>query len=115
MTTTAPRAKRGGEIGKNGEFYPGGTFLPNTTLRKRNQKSSRGTGKQEIAPYVWEVAPKGKTSLYRQFAGVFGSVVNGVAVMRTDDRLESTLNYFGTTLEQAKSIIERWNAGERWS
>jgi hypothetical protein len=30
MKTTQDRAKAGGEIGTNGEFYEGGKFLPHT-------------------------------------------------------------------------------------
>jgi hypothetical protein len=115
MKTTTKRAQKGGEFGANGEWYEGGKFI-NTIPenRKREGSTKRGTGKQEVAPYVWEVGPEGKRSLYRQFAGVYGKVIDGVAVMRTDDQLAQTLNYFGTTYEQAAEIISRWNAGERW-
>lgn len=94
------RAQKGGEYGANGEWYEG------------------GTGKQEIAPYQWAVAPNGERSLYRQFAGTFGRVVNGVAVL-TDGgnggRLPAILAYVGRTMEEAQAIIDAWNAGQRWA
>lgn len=53
------QAKAGGEIGKNGEFYKGGQFLPSSeNTIKGAQKTQPPTGKQLIAPYVWEVAPE---------------------------------------------------------
>jgi len=118
MTTTQQRAKVGGEFGANGDWYEGGKFI-NTVPENSKKKGSgaKGTGKQEIAPYVWEVAPEGKRSLYRQFAGAFGKVINGVAIL-TDggngDRLLAILKYMGKTHEQATDVINRWNNGERW-
>ncbi len=113
--TATKRAAKGGEVGANGEWYEGGKFI-NTIPENRKKEGStpRGTGKQEIAPYVWEIAPEGKRSLYRQFAGVFGNVVDGVATLRTDERLDQTCQYYGVGREQAEDLIQRWNAGERW-
>jgi len=115
MIATTKRAAKGGEFGANGEWYEGGKFI-NTIPENRKKEGSapRGTGKQEIAPYKWEVSPEGRMSLYRQFAGVYGKVIDGVAVLRTDDQLAQTLTYYGKTLEQATALIDRWNAGERW-
>lgn len=117
MATTTKRAKAGGEYGANGEWYEGGKFL-NTVPenRKRDGSKPRGTGKQEIAPYVWAIPPDARlVSLYRQFAGVFGIVRDGVAELRTDDRLPQTLQYFGLTMAKVQLMIDRWNAGERWT
>ena len=109
------RAAKGGEVGANGEWYEGGKFINTIPQNKKREGSKpRGTGKQEIAPYVWEVAPEGKVSLYRQFAGVFGKVVNGVAVLRTDCQFADTCRYFKTSPEAAAEMIRRWNEGERW-
>jgi hypothetical protein len=116
MTTTTKRAAKGGERGANGEWYEGGKFI-NTVPENAKKEGSkpRGSGKREIAPYVWEVSPEGKRSLYRQFAGVFGKVIDGVAVLRTDDRLDQTCEYFGVSREQAADLLARWNAGQRWA
>lgn len=113
--TTNKRAAKGGEFGANGEWYEGGKFINTVPENKKREGSNqRGTGKQEIAPYTWEIAPEGKKSLYRQFAGVFGRVVDGVAVLRTDEQLPQTCRYYGVSMEQAEELISRWNAGERW-
>lgn len=111
------RAAKGGERGANGEWYKGGQFLNTVSENPKKEGSSnrKASGKQEIGPYTWEVAPEGKRSLYRQFAGVFGRVENGVAVLRTDAALQTTLDYCGVTLEHAKSLVDRWNNGERWT
>ena len=115
---TTKQARKGGEYGANGEFYKGGRFI-NTVKEnpKREGSQKRGTGRQEIAPYTWEVPPPGKSSLYRQFAGLFGKVFDGIAVM-TDggngDRLPAILKYCGRTREEAQNLIDRWNTGERW-
>lgn len=112
---TQARAAKGGVVAKNGEYYEGGKFLPSTELPKSAPKKRTGTGKQEVAPYVWEVpAEEGARSLYRQFAGVFGVVRNGVAELRTDDRLTDTLVYYRTTLAGARKMIDDYNAGIRW-
>lgn len=109
------RAKKGGETGMNGEFYAGGTFLPKTKLGKM-AKTARvyGSGKQEIEPYKWEVAPEGKKSIYRKIAGIIGTADNKTAKIRTDDRFLDTLEYLGMKMEEAQNIINLYNAGERW-
>lgn len=109
--TGTKRAKVGGEIGKNGEFYAGGTFLPNTTLTKMGRSKPAGTGKVQIEPFVW-VASEGRKSLYRAIAGLVGSVGrDGVAVASQND---TALRYLGVSREQAQEMCDRYNAGERW-
>ena len=112
MTTTTKRAAKGGEVGANGEFYEGGKFI-NTVAANRKREGSRKPSlrKCEIAPYVWEMQPEGKLSLYKKFAGVFGRVEDGVAVLRCS---QQTLNYFDVTIEHAQSLIDLWNTGVRW-
>ena len=53
------RAKAGGEIGVNGEFYKGGQFLPSSemTIKGAQKIIIRKGTKKEIAPYVWEKCP----------------------------------------------------------
>jgi hypothetical protein len=54
------RAKKGGEIGLNGERYEGGQFLPSsesTVKGFNNIFIKKGSGKTEIAPYVFDVPP----------------------------------------------------------
>ena len=54
------RAKAGGEVGKNGFWYDGGQFLPETMLGKMSKRSAKElkaytSRKQEIEPFVWEL------------------------------------------------------------
>lgn len=111
MTTTKTRAKRGGEVGMNGEFYAGGTFLPNTKLGKMARSKPAGSGKVEIEPFVW-VASEGRKSLYRAIAGLVGSIGrDGIAVANQND---TALRYLGVSREQAQEMCDRYNNGERW-
>ena len=109
--TTQKRAKAGGEIGKNGEHYAGGTFLPNTTLAKMTRTVAKGSRKVEIEPYVW-VASEGLKSLYQRIAGLVGTINrDGVAV---NDQNDTALAYLGYTRQQAQELCDRYNNGERW-
>lgn len=118
MPVATKRAAKGGEFGANGEWYEGGKFI-NTVKENRKKEGSapHRTGKQEIAPYVWQVAPNSEMSIYRQFAGTWGRVENGVAIFAYGadvERLNHVLKYFGRTREEAQVLLDRWNAGERW-
>ena len=107
------RAKVGGETGMNGEHYEGGQFLPNTELPKmpKSQRKIR-TGKVEIAPYVWEVAPDGKRSIYEKYSGIWMWDVRGVS-FKVNDGLN--VEYYGLQAqEKAAEAAKRWNGGERW-
>lgn len=111
--TKQKRAAKGGEIGMNGEFYAGGEFLPNTDLASQHKaKATRGSGKQEIAPYTWEVAPDGMVSIYRNLIGVFARMQNGVMVMNCSDK---TLAYYKRNRFEIAVLIAKWNKGERWT
>lgn len=111
MATNQCRAKRGGEVGVNGEFYDGGKFLPSTE-KPKTPPHKRGTGKQEIAPYVWETPPEGKrSSIYMRLQGIHGKVIDGVMVLMLNP---VTLAYFGQTESEVRQLAERYNAGERW-
>jgi hypothetical protein len=104
------RAQIGGETGVNGEFYEGGKFLPSTE-KPKGKPAKRGSGKQEIEPYKWEVAPEGMSSIYRRLAGIYAKCVNGVMVPAINPQ---TLEYYGKTESEVMAMIERYNAGERW-
>lgn len=111
-TANQKRAKVGGEYGANGEWYEGGKFI-NTVPEndKRHGSKPRGVRKQEVAPYQWEPRPEGKTSIYAIFAGVFGRIENGQMVVTCSDQ---TLAYYRTSREEAQSLADKYNAGERW-
>lgn len=114
MNTTHERAPKGGAFGANGEWYEGGKFINTVAANeKRAAKAARkSTRKQEIEPYVWAVPPvPGQMSLLRRFAGVFGTVRNGVAYVQCQ---QVTLDYYRTTLEEVQSWVAAYNRGERW-
>ena len=101
-TATQRRAKVGGETGANGKWYEGG---------------KKSTGKQEIAPYKWEVAPNDERSIYSQFRGVFGTIQNDKAVLAYGsdvERLHHVLAYYGWTVASAQKPLDMWNDGQRW-
>lgn len=112
MQATAKRAKAGGELGANGEWYEGGRFIntvPQNAKRYGSHKSK--PRKSEVEPYKWEVAPEGKASIYRMFAGVFGKMVDGRLVVLCN---EQVFAYTGRSREEAQELADRYNAGERW-
>jgi len=117
MKTTQKRAAKGGEIGANGEWYEGGTFI-NTTPEnaKRYGSGPKSTGKQEIEPYVWQVAPQdGLRSIYKAVNGTVARWQDGKLTLRTDGGLCDTLAYLGLSHEHAANLVNRYNAGDRWA
>lgn len=111
------RAKKGGEVGANGEFYEGGKFI-NTVPQnaKRYGSAPKGPAKKEpVAPYLWEERPEGKRSIYYAIVGIHGYYQNGLLMVdENKEKLQNTLNYMGRTKEQVEAWVERYNNGERW-
>jgi len=108
------RAKSGGQIGANGEWYNGGEFLPSSekTVKGEMKKSpaKKGTGKRQIAPFVWEVAPEGMGSIYQRYSQVWKMENGKMEVFKGLNR-----EYYGEKfLAEAQEMAERWNRGERW-
>ena len=121
-TTSRPgtnRAKAGGEIGMNGEHYEGGQFLPSTTLPNQAPASRKaGTGKREIAPYVWQVAPDGMQSIYSQFQHLW-KITDGKAAVIDNAQALAYYTPLGCpgdkcSAEEVQAAADKWNAGERW-
>jgi len=118
------RAKRGGEIGMNGEQYKGGQFLPNTTLPKgaNSSETKKVTGKQEVAPYLWQVSPNGEKSIWSTI-GLIVKFVGKTSYSKETGKVgtvELAINpqAMGWTEEgtsQVLDLINRWNKGERWA
>ena len=112
------RAKAGGERGVNGEWYAGGEFLPSTQLGKQPTKArSRSTGKQEIAPFVWEVPAEGKTSLYRPISAFIDWPywrATGIAIAAPTIIAAYSRNYPHFDANRILLLVEAWNNGERW-
>lgn len=112
MNTTQKRAAKGGEFGANGEFYTGGKFINTVEENSKSLKvAKKATRKQEVAPYVWEVQPEGKISIFSRISGVFATFKNGVAVMSCND---VTVGYYGLTRKTIQNWVDLYNSGERW-
>ncbi len=106
------RAKKGGELGANGEFYEGGKFINTVAHNPKTEGSKpKRVSKVEIEPYVWVLNTEHRTSIYRILAGIFGKVINGVMVINTNAQV---LNYTGRTLAEVTELANRYNMGERW-
>ncbi len=96
---TQNRAKRGGEFGKNGEFYCGGTFLPSTTLPK--MATSRPAGNRRPRTILDKVF--GLVATDSTYAPTFAKVTAS----------DEAIAYYGYTRQEVQSIVDRFNAGER--
>lgn len=106
------RAKAGGQIGINGEWYDGGEFLPSSpkTTKGEAKKATNGSGKRQIAPFVWEIPPEGMRSIYQKYSQVWKMTSGKMEVFRGLNR-----EYYGEKfLAEAQEMAERWNRGERW-
>lgn len=108
------QAPKGG-ITIQGVFYRGGQFLPQNEPQRgkfnRANKSRSKVRKAEIAPYQWVENPDGKIPLYPRLNGTFARFENGVASYAGNEKI---LNYMGLTEDQARDMIARFNAGQRW-
>ena len=97
--TTQTRAKVGGEIGMNGEFYAGGTFLPNTQLGKmaRSKPARNRPARTILSPLF------GLVAVDNTYAPTFAKVTAN----------DQAIAYYGYTRQQVEDIVARFNAGER--
>jgi len=110
------RAKKGGEYGANGDFYKGGTFINTVADRPKGRTQSRRKKRKkiEIAPYVWEFPPTEKAvSLWSQLAGIYARYDRKTKTL-VFDCLPETLAFYGSTEDEVKDLIAKWNAGDRW-
>ena len=116
MSKETGRAQKGGEYGENGEYYEGGQFLPSSSSTIKGAYKSNvkpGSKKREIAPYVWEVAPEGKT---QAIFSLSGTILKWAVYQETLEatKNEQTLNFYEYTKDEAQALAEKWNNGERW-
>lgn len=113
------RAPAGGTIGMNGEFYKGGSFLPNTTLPKQG-KAPGGAGAATgvlIEPGLRADAPApGYGSIFANYRE-FIDVTDGVAsvVNRPDAAVGA---YVNEDVAEGRAFLraaaDAYNAGMRW-
>ena len=112
--TDQKRAKIGGETGTNGEFYEGGKFLPTTEQAKRKGSKPKTARKQNIAPFIWEVAPaEGLRAIFADAGGTYARVDHqaGTLIFACS---EQTIAFYGLDVAACRDRIARYNAGERW-
>ena len=108
------RAKSGGEVGMNAEFYPGGTFLPSTRLPKGERpRYSSGSGRSLVAPGQLEVAPEpGLVAIFQSVRAIIRQRPDGT--IEPLPRSHPYWEHSGADYDRAAALCERWNAGERW-
>lgn len=113
------RAPKGG-ITIKGVFYRGGQFLPANDEPKhgvynspRRAKASGKVRKVEIANYEWAPAREGYRPIWGMVAGTVAKPdwQTGSLIYTGNPQ---TLAFRGLTEEEARDLIDRWNAGERW-
>lgn len=112
------RAVAGGQTGKNGEFYKGGTFLPSTTLPKRSSQSCKAkTRKVLVEPGVLAELPEGcGGSIFGTYRELI-SVQAGTAYAR--DCPDAVVKaYINKDVEAGRAtlvdLVKAYNAGSRW-
>lgn len=110
---TQRRAKVGGEVGANGDWYDGGKFI-NTVAdnAKAHKETKRPTGRQQVASGVWETAEGQQRALYTCLAGV-ENFDRGTGKFSFNAALGS---YFAEpeAIVNRKAKIEAFNRGEKW-
>lgn len=108
------QAKKGGEVGVNGEHYKGGQFMPGSSKTKKGDRASNGgpssrPKRQLIEPGVFVEVFEGEKTIFR---GITAFVVVENGVMRQSASDKAVANY-GLT-DTLPGLIERFNAGERY-
>ncbi len=112
-----PRATKGGQMGRNGEWYPAGSFICTTDLKKMAKAERKaGTGKQQWEPYKWSVAPEGKTFSIFGMVGSVAEYVDRYAENLTIKPSEAGIRCYGDDWHGHKvaDLCEAYNRGERW-
>jgi len=128
------QAPAGGMVGLNGDFYKGGQFLPRSENTVKGQQAKiKASGKKEIGPYQWSVAPADdllpiydrikhviwelrKDTQYIKGQGFINLQVEPDSLLKNGKKLSS---YGEFDLDQAginflTGLIDAFNAGERW-
>lgn len=105
------RAKAGGEIGKNGEFYRGGSFLPTTRLPKQGAAGRVAkTSRALIEPGVVGEVPDGKVAIFPQIKDL--SAQDDAGKLRMFNAHHACWKYYD--YNQIEALVVRYNNGERF-
>lgn len=116
--TSQKRAKVGGEVGANGEFYEGGKFVSTTAANaKRHGSTPRKPRKVEIAPYTWVLAEEGQRPLF-SIVGTGAEYIDrydpAKGIKPYLPAFDAGVMYNGETLGNVQAMCDRYNAGEVW-
>lgn len=116
------RAKAGGEIAPNGEFYKGGQFINTVAVNPKQAAIARkgnSNKRVEIAPYHWVInrESEGLTPIYGLLAGI-------VKIKETCFKSGDWLADKSSASDQAITYcfpngdfdyyVDAFNAGKRW-
>lgn len=106
------RAKKGGEVGANGEPYPAGAFIATTDMPKRvkDKLQQSAKGKVPVDGYKWEVPQPGKLAILDKIGGTILNPKNGEVNY-------GYLEYIKATTEEVamyEEVAKKWIDGERW-
>ncbi len=108
------RAQKGGELGMNGEFYAGGTFLPNTRLPKRGARPRvQRVTRMLVEPGIF-ASPLGHVSSIFSMVRELAHVENGVLVANFSDDHPAMQTYYGRRIEEFHALLAAYNAGRRF-
>lgn len=107
------RAKRGGQVGMNGEQYAGGQFLPSTEMPKQAPTARRiaAPRKVQIERYVWVEGRADARPIFGLIVGTVAQEQGGIV-----SRFEPGIRHYGETVngQSVDTLIARFNNGERW-
>lgn len=116
MATNQQRAKKGGELGANGEWYEGGKFI--NTIPENAKEYGSVTAKPrkvQIEPYVWVLSDR--KPLF-QIVGTGAVYIDRykpeLGIMPYEPAFEFTGLCGGRTKADVQAICDRFNAGERF-
>lgn len=111
---TQARAKAGGEIGPNGEPYPGGAFIATTEMPKRMKRKleKAATGSVNWEPgQKWAVPEPGKMAICDK---LMGTVLNHRDIDDINYDYMEHNNQPPEYVQMVKEIAAKWKDGERW-
>lgn len=113
------RAKAGGQVGLNGEWYAGGRFLPSTALPSRSRSAGSKSPKMLISPGVLATPPAdGAVAIFaalREFMHIDQASQLATVLDRPDAAIQ---HYVSENVESGRAYLQAavaaYNAGQRW-
>ncbi|PXW47913.1 hypothetical protein DFO55_1455 [Grimontella sp. AG753] len=107
------KAKKGGQIGINGQQYKGGQFLPASKHTVKGQFRARKACSKQCSgltePGKVELLPPGKKAIFGTIRA-FVQIDNGTMAITASDH---SLRAYGYTRDSMQALVDQYNAGER--